>query len=136
MAKQPKPKDRPAPQKQRKNKGHENIKPHQWKKGQSGNPGGRPRGRSITARLRERLDADDGKLAELIVKVMIREAAKGKFQFAKEILERTEGKVADKARVELSGPDGNAIKVAACEVRAKIEAQLDDDDRRNCDESR
>lgn len=109
MAKQPKPKDRPAPQKQRKNKGHENIKPHQWKKGQSGNPGGRPRGRSITARLREKLDADDGKLAELIVKVMIREAAKGKFQFAKEILERTEGKVADKR--ELTGADGGPIEV-------------------------
>lgn len=88
MAKRPK--DKPA-QKQRNNS--EALKAHQFKPGQSGNPGGRPIGTSITGRLRALLDADDGALARTIVKVMVREAAKGKFAFAKEILERVDGKV-------------------------------------------
>ena len=76
-------------------------KEHQFKPGQSGNPGGRPKGQSITARLRRRLEEDDGRLAEAIVAVMIREAAKGKFHFTKEILDRIEGR--SPGIVEISG---------------------------------
>jgi len=49
------------------------LKKHMWKPGQSGNPGGRPKGASLTNRLRKALDANDGKLAEIVVKVLLRE---------------------------------------------------------------
>lgn len=72
---------------------------HQFKPGQSGNPKGRPKGTSLTARLRKALDKNDGELAELLIKVAIREAGKGKFSFFKEIMDRTDGKVAEKHEV-------------------------------------
>jgi len=71
-----------------------------WKPGQSGNPGGRPKGSSLTKRLRQALDANDGKLAEIVVKVLLREAAKGKYQHLREVLDRVDGKVVQ--RVELN----------------------------------
>ena len=37
-------------------KGPERLRPYQFKPGQSGNPNGRPKGRSITSILRELLD--------------------------------------------------------------------------------
>jgi len=71
-----------------------------WRPGQSGNPGGRPKGASLTNRLRKALDANDGQLAEVVVKVLLREAAKGKYQHLREVLDRVEGKVVQ--RVELN----------------------------------
>ena len=102
------------------------LKRHQWRKGQSGNPKGRPPGRSLTDRLAAALNADDGRIAGEIVEALIRQALKGRRDALRDIFDRIDGKPT--ARVELSGPDGDAIKVAACEVRAKIEAQLDDDE--------
>jgi hypothetical protein len=66
-----------------------------FKPGQSGNPGGRPKGRSITASLRKLLEQEhNGKpLAELMAERMVKEALSGKFPFLKEVLERTDGKV-------------------------------------------
>lgn len=69
----------------------DNLKLHQFKPGQSGNPSGRPKGTSITARLRKALEKNDGALAEMIVKVAIREAGRGKFQHFQEILNRVDG---------------------------------------------
>jgi len=75
---------------------------NQWKPGQSGNPGGRPKGKSITARLRKILDSEytDGRtVADHIVDIVVKEILKpsGKYGFntglLKEILDRTEGKV-------------------------------------------
>jgi len=68
-----------------------------WPKGVSGNPGGRPRGRSITARLRELLDADagtgDGRtIAEEIARVLLEHAAAGDIKAVREVLDRTEGR--------------------------------------------
>ncbi len=73
-----------------------NLKP-QWKPGQSGNPGGRPKGKSITAELRKLLDkgttAED--LAEILLKM-------GKKDLAalREVLDRSDGKVTDTHRIE------------------------------------
>ncbi|MHA1572471.1 MAG: DUF5681 domain-containing protein [Alphaproteobacteria bacterium] len=100
------------------------IAPYRWKKGQSGNPKGRPKEKTLTERLRDRLDADDGKLADAIVAVLIREAAKGKFPFAKEIIDRIDGRSIE--RREISGPDGDAIRVAADDVRSRLLYQLDE----------
>lgn len=41
--------------KQRKNSGQANILPHQWKKGQSGNPAGRPKGKTMKEYAKELL---------------------------------------------------------------------------------
>jgi hypothetical protein len=89
----------------------ENLKP--WKPGQSGNPAGKPKGRSVTARLRDLLDAvelggkpvPDGKqVADLLAEVILKNALKGDHRFVSTVLDRTEGKVADKTDGE---PNGN-----------------------------
>ena len=68
----------------------------------AGNAKGRPPGRSLTAKLREMLDAStldgrpiaDGKtLADLLAETILRGALGGDIRFLKEILDRTEGKV-------------------------------------------
>ncbi|HPP29052.1 MAG TPA: DUF5681 domain-containing protein [Phycisphaerae bacterium] len=73
------------------------LKP--FKPGQSGNPGGRPKGRkSITAALRRLLDSGiDGKdLYEALAKAGLSKALKGDHKFWSEILERIDGKVPDR----------------------------------------
>lgn len=76
----------------------ENLKP--FKPGQSGNPGGRPKGTSITTILNRKLDEldpDDGKSrAEKVAEVIVREALAGDYRFVDMLLNRTEGKIADK----------------------------------------
>lgn len=83
-----------------------------FKKGQSGNPGGRPKGRSVTAIVRELLDADTfggkklagGKrVADLVAERIVAEAVRGKFPFAREILERLEGKTSQPLDVTAAG---------------------------------
>ena len=74
-----------------------------FRPGVSGNPGGRPKGRSITARLREALESNrlgskavpDGKtVLDLVVEAILAEAAAGNSRIIKELLDRIEGKVA------------------------------------------
>ena len=100
---------------------------HRWKKGQSGNPGGRPKGRSITAALREILEREhNGKpIAELIAERLVKEALTGKFPHLKEVLERADGKTADKQEVTVQRgwracldevaelPDNELVELAA-----------------------
>src|ERR1051326_836235 len=83
----------------------EHLKAHRFEKGRSGNPGGRPKGRGVTAALRELGESEhNGKrLVDLFAELLFKQALSGKFSFAKEVLERLEGKVADKHQVESSG---------------------------------
>lgn len=75
-----------------------------WEKGQSGNPGGRPkRGTTMTELLHTRLDLKDGDLLThkaRIAQRLIELAEEGNVPAIKEILDRTEGKVPDKVEVE------------------------------------
>ena len=66
--------------------------------GQSGNPGGLQKGKRITTLIREALEQDiDGKkVVEALAQIIIREALKGDFRFAREILDRIDGKVPDR----------------------------------------
>lgn len=70
---------------------------HQFQPGESGNPGGRPKGKSISAEFRKLMDRGlNGKdLAEAMAKRAYEMALKGNFQFFNMIMERTEGKVPD-----------------------------------------
>lgn len=65
-----------------------------FKPGRSGNPNGRPKGRSVTAILRQVIEANDGELAERLVRVLVDRALAGDFRCLKEILDRIDGKPA------------------------------------------
>lgn len=75
---------------------------HQWKPGQSGNPGGRPKGRSILARIRELLDRTanlDGTpleggrtLGDVLAEQVLRNALGGDVKAAKDLLTFLEGR--------------------------------------------
>jgi len=58
--------------------------------GQSGNPGGRPKGRLLSSILREKL-TDDAKMA--IAEKIIAGAKSGDLAMIRELFDRTEGKV-------------------------------------------
>ena len=87
-----------------------NLAGHEWKPGESGNPTGRPKGKSITGKLRRLLEAAaeegaEGDLADAIAAVIVAKAVSGNFRFVKEVLDRTEGKVPDR----FAGFDGGPI---------------------------
>lgn len=68
------------------------LEPHRYKSGQSGNPGGRPKGRSLTARLREVLERDDAKIAQMIVEALAELATGRDLNAIREVFDRVEGK--------------------------------------------
>jgi hypothetical protein len=79
---------------------------HQFKPGHSGNPKGRPPGKSLTARLRKILDREVSgrKIADLLMEEMAKSALKGDFRFMQEIFNRIDGKVPDKVVGDDDGP--------------------------------
>jgi hypothetical protein len=85
------------------------LKDHRFKKGQSGNPGGRPKGTSIEGQLRKRLSEGEAgdKIVESLITVALRQALNGDFRFWNSIIERVDGKVADR----LAGHDGEGLTV-------------------------
>jgi hypothetical protein len=85
------------------------LEEYRFKKGESGNPGGRPKGMSIEAQLRKRLaDGESGeKIVDSLITVALRQALNGDFRFWNSIIERVDGKVADR----IAGPDGSGLTV-------------------------
>ena len=77
-------------------------------KGKSGNPGGRPKGRSITAELRKLLD--QGETASELADVLYRMSKKD-LPALKELLDRTDGKVTDVHRIEGDIPVSIVYKI-------------------------
>ena len=85
----------------------ENIEPHKFKPGQSGNPKGRPKGaRSLSTILREMLEEPieivvDGKkerreFREVIIRKLLKKANDGDMRAIQEIFDRVEGKAQQK----------------------------------------
>ena len=76
----------------------EDGKSHRWKKGQSGNPSGRPKSKTLSNAYRNKLeepvpnDPEGRTWAELIAEAQVRDAVRGNVQAAREIADRTEGK--------------------------------------------
>ena len=83
--------------------GNGNLRPP-WKKGESGNPSGRPKSQVMTADLRAlALGSLDGKnLSEAMAKKAFQMALKGNFQFWNAIMDRIDGKVADQLQADLN----------------------------------
>ncbi len=69
----------------------ENIRPHQFKPGQAGNPDGYSRGRRITDHLLDLIA--DKKAGGPLASVWLSQALKGNFAFFRELLDRTEGPI-------------------------------------------
>lgn len=98
-------------------------KEHQFKPGNCANPGGRPKGRSITALLNKILDekapGGDKTIGELVARQLIRQALGGKNDAIKELLDRTEGKATQKVEGQLDAnltvrfhhPDGTVAEM-------------------------
>ena len=74
-----------------------------WKKGQSGNPGGRPKGESLVALMRRVLEQDHhGRpIKEILAERLVKEALAGKHAFVKELLDRVEGPVNQQHQVQV-----------------------------------
>jgi hypothetical protein len=76
----------------------EDGRSHRWKKGQSGNPSGRPKSKTLSNAYRNKLeevvpnDPEGRTWAELIAEAQVRDAVRGNVQAAREIADRTEGR--------------------------------------------
>tara|TARA_R110000824_G_scaffold89623_3_gene219570 strand:+ start:258 stop:602 length:345 start_codon:yes stop_codon:yes gene_type:complete len=92
------------------------LAPYQFKKGTSGNPNGRPKGMSIEAQLRRRLNEGETgeKIVESLINVALRQALNGDFRFWNSIIERVDGKVADR----IAGADGGGLTVILENMRS------------------
>tara|TARA_R110000803_G_scaffold148551_7_gene214036 strand:+ start:870 stop:1244 length:375 start_codon:yes stop_codon:yes gene_type:complete len=98
------------------------LAPYRFKKGESGNPNGRPKGMSIEAQLRKRLNTGESgeKIVESLINVALRQALGGDFRFWNSIIERVDGKVADR----IAGPDGGGLTV----ILENMRSETNDDD--------
>lgn len=76
----------------------EDGRSHRWKKGQSGNPSGRPKSKMLSDAYRSKIeepvpnDPEGRTWAELIAEAQVRDAVRGNVQAAREIADRTEGR--------------------------------------------
>lgn len=72
--------------------------PYRWKKGESGNPSGRPKSKVLSDAYKNKLeevvpnDPEGRTWAELIAEAQVRDAVRGNVQAAREIADRTEGR--------------------------------------------
>ena len=78
---------------------------YEIQKGEVKNPKGAPKGRRITTLIEEALDREEGgrKVAEILAEQILKQALSGNYQFVREILERIEGKVADRITGDSDG---------------------------------
>ena len=84
----------------------EHLRPHWFKPGESGNPGGRPK-KPIKERLLQRLREDDAVLADLVEAILLK-AKDGDVQAFNSIRDTIEGRPVQ--AVETTGEDGGPIQ--------------------------
>ena len=78
-----------------------------FKPGQSGNPGGRPKGISMSKVLTDELSVEE---ARKVIRAVVRRAKKGDVKAASLLFDRTDGKAPQP--LEHSGEGGGPIRVA------------------------
>ncbi len=99
-----------------------------FRKGVSGNPGGRPKKLPVTDVILQKLDEKckqdkQGRTwAELLVVALLGRAIKGDVKAIAELIDRAEGKA--KQRSELSGPDGASISFEIPDTREALERRI------------
>ncbi len=93
----------------------ENVEPHKWKKGQSGNPAGRKPGKNLRTVLREMLEEEievkiEGQpdkvkkvFSEVILRRLIKAANDGEGWAIKEIFDRVDGKAQQFIEMQIPG---------------------------------
>lgn len=94
-----------------------------WKKGETANPAGRPKGSiNLTQRIREVLTTEgkNGKeVADMLAETLVREALKNPskmWSFLKEFLDRDEGRT--------DGRDGNSNDMTSDQTAAAVRAAI------------
>ena len=95
-----------------------------FKPGQSGNPGGKQAGKSITAELRKLINS--GTNAEDMAQIlynMCKRMSPDQMRALKELLDRTDGKVMETHKVELDVPVTIIFKPAGEDATIKEEKQ-------------
>ncbi len=103
-------------------------KPDRWKKGQSGNPSGRPKSKTLSDAYRNKLeelvpnDPEKRTWAELIAEAQVRDAVRGNVQAAREIADRTEGK----PRQAIEFEDKTLVEAFERMTRGELEAYARD----------
>ena len=98
-------------------------KKHQFKKGRSGNPGGRPKGATVTGEMRKLLkQRHNGEpVRKHVARRWLKEALLGHPVFLKMLLDRTEGKALD--RVEPAERQGPAVVFNIVETTKRREPE-------------
>ena len=74
---------------------------HRFQPGQSGNPNGRPKSRPIAAAIKAILTKNNNADLKAIAQTAVDAAKDGDYRYAREVIDRVDGKVADK--IEHSG---------------------------------
>jgi hypothetical protein len=107
----------------------DHLIPYRWQPGQSGNPGGRPKGRSFRAIAEAILDSDrlpdgkpipDGRLvADLLIEALVGHAIGGDSAMMRQLLDRFYG------RIPPAQPEAGSRKTLADAI-AEAEAALAD----------
>jgi hypothetical protein len=106
----------------------EDGKPYRWQKGQSGNPSGRPKSKTLSDAYRNKLeepvpnDPEGRTWAELIAEAQVRDAVRGNVQAAREIADRTEGR----AKQAIEFEDTTMAKAFERMTTAELEAYARD----------
>lgn len=103
----------------------DNIRAHQFKKGQSGNPGGRPKGFSLLKMMREFYAADDPKERKnrglVLLEATYAKGKKGDLRVLIEALDRLHGKPL--ARIEVEGAESKMPGVDDAALVKKLQAR-------------
>jgi len=106
---------------------------YRWKPGQSGNPKGRPRKQPLTDALEElvlggMISQKNGEAiptSVALARVAIRQALQGDFRFYQELMNRIDGKVADRLAGHDGGPlNGTLANMSEDELVTMVEREL------------
>jgi len=87
-----------------------------WLPGQSGNPEGTSKAQRLTRKLIESLDKNDGEMVDALIRVALKEALKGNYQFWQHIFDRCDGSIAQR----LAGHDGGPLQGGASVDQAHL----------------